>query len=421
MSKVWFRVETAGCCVKCCAGADFGVYITIVSVALDNGVRRNLFTLEAAVSKRRTTLAEVAAAAGVSVATVSKVLNDRVDVSAETRRRVQKYLKDSEYRPAGSGSARPRELGRSVEVVVPELQNPYIIGVLEGIVSSAAAEGFEVVIGRLPSSGSWMVDPQTLLRSEHVGAIFITADASKASLKALDDAGFPVVVVDPLRVDGSRCISIGATNFTGGVTAAEHLLSLGHRRIGHAGGPHSADCSHARLAGLTSALRKAGIELDETLVTHCAFTYDAGRRAAHDLLDRSDRPTAIFAASDEIALGVMEEARRRSIRIPQDLSVVGFDDTFLASRSAPPLTTVAQPLLEMGRVATRSLAQMITNDVVGTRHIELATRLVIRNSTAPPSQSASSSTSHPHSVADAHSVADPPPEGQGLELNMREA
>jgi LacI family transcriptional regulator len=342
-----------------------------------------LFRPEETVSKGRPTLAEIADAAGVSVATVSKVLNDRADVSLETRRRVQKHLRDSYYRPGGWDSVRPRGQGRSIEVVVPELQNPYIIGVLAGVTSSAAAEGFEVVIGRLLSSDASVDNPQALLRSEHAGAIFVTADASSPSLKALDEAGFPVVVVDPLRVNDSKCISIGATNFTGGVTAAEHLLSLGHRRIGHAGGPHSVDCSYARLAGYSSALRKAGIELDESLVTHGAFTYDAGRQAAGDLLDRSDRPTAIFAASDEIALGVMEEARRRAIRIPQDLSVVGFDDTFLASRSAPPLTTVAQPLLEMGRVATRSLAQMITNDVIGTRHIELATRLVVRDSTAP--------------------------------------
>jgi LacI family transcriptional regulator len=351
-------------------------------VTLSRLVRRNLFLSEAIVSKRRTTLAEVADAAGVSVATVSKVLNDRTDVSAETRRRVQKYLRDSEYRPAGSGLARPRELRRSIEVAVPELQNPYVIAILDGITSSAPAAGFEVVLGRLLSSESRVVDPQVMLRSDHVGAILITADASSRSLKALDDAGFPVVVVDPLRLNDSKCSSIGATNFTGGVTAAEHLLSLGHRRIGHAGGPHSVDCSHARLAGYSSALRQAGIELDESLVTHCAFSYDAGRQVASDLLDRSDRPTAIFAASDEIALGVMEEARRRSIRIPEDLSVVGFDDTFVARRSSPPLTTVAQPLLEMGRVATRTLAQMISNDVVGTRHIELATRLVVRDSTA---------------------------------------
>jgi LacI family transcriptional regulator len=342
-----------------------------------------LFLPEAAVSKTRITLAEVAGAAGVSVATVSKVLNDRADVSTETRRRVMKHLKDSDYRPVGSDGARPRERSRSIELVVRKLQTPYIITVLDGITSSAPVEGFEVVIGRTLSPESRQVNAQTLLRSQHAGAIFITADASSVSLKALDDAGFPVVVVDPLRVNDSKCVTIGATNFTGGVTAAEHLLSLGHRRIAHAGGPQSTDCSHARLAGYSSALRKAGIELDESLITHCALSYGAGRQVARDLLDRSDRPTAIFAASDEIALGVMEEARRRSIRIPDDLSIVGFDDTFLASRSTPPLTTVAQPLLEMGRVATRSLAQMINNDVVSTRHIELATRLVVRDSTAP--------------------------------------
>jgi LacI family transcriptional regulator len=347
--------------------------------------RRKVFRGEVAVSKGRTTLAEIAGAAGVSVATVSKVLNDRADVAAETRRRVQKHLRDSDYRPTGVDSVRPPNHSRSIEVVVPELQNPYIIGVLAGITTSAAAEGFEVVIGRQLSPDHSVLNPRALLSSEHAGAIFITADAASASLKVLDDAGFPVVVVDPLRVNDSKCISIGATNFTGGVTAAEYLLSLGHRHIGHAGGPHSVDCSHARLAGYSSALRKAGIKLDESLVTHGAFTYDAGRQVAPDLLDRFDRPTAIFAASDEIALGIMEEARRRSLRIPQDLSVVGFDDTFLASRSVPPLTTVAQPLLEMGRVATRSLAQMITNDVVSTRYIELATRLVVRDSTAPVS------------------------------------
>jgi LacI family transcriptional regulator len=333
------------------------------------------------VPKHRTTLAEIAGAAGVSVATVSKVLNDRADVSLETRRRVQRYLRDAEYRPARSDSAPRREPGRSIEVVVPELQSPYIMAVLEGVTSSAAAEGFEVVIGPIPSSS--MLNPRNLLQSDHVGAIFVTADTSSSAIKALDEGGFPVVVIDPLRVADTKCISIGATNFTGGITAAEHLLSLGHRRIAHAGGPHSVDCSHARLAGYSSALRQAGIELDESLITQSVFSYDAGRQAARDLLDRSDRPTAIFAASDEIALGIMEEARRHSIRIPQDLSVVGFNDTFLASRSVPPLTTVAQPLLEMGRVATRSLAQMITNDVVSTRHIELATRLVVRDSTAP--------------------------------------
>jgi LacI family transcriptional regulator len=138
------------------------------------------------------------------------------------------------------------------------------------------------------------------------------------------------------------------------------------------------------LAGYLSALRRGGAAIDESLITQSSFSYEGGREVASALLGRADRPTAIFAAADEIALGVLEEARRLTIRIPEELSVVGFDDSFLASRSAPPLTTVAQPLVEMGQLAARSLSQMITDEVVGTRYIELATRLVVRNSTGPP-------------------------------------
>ncbi|GAA3613830.1 LacI family DNA-binding transcriptional regulator [Microlunatus ginsengisoli] len=334
----------------------------------------------------RTTLAEVAAASGVSIATVSKVLNDHTDVAETTRRRVQQALHDADYRAPRRSSRRPERVASTeptIEVAFPEWQNAYEVAVLDGLTSAAEAEGYEVVIGPRVRGEQIDFDPQALRRSGRAGAIFVTVDASRDPIKALSDTGFPVVVVDPVRVGRTQCVSIGATNFTGGVTAVEHLLSLGHRRIAHAAGPVSVECSHARLAGYHSALRQAAIEVDDTLVTHSLFTYDGGRAVAARLLDRPDPPTAVFAACDEIALGIVEEARRRSIRVPEDLSVIGFDDSFLASRSAPPLTTVAQPLLEMGRLAVRSLTQLIAGDVVATRHLELATHLVVRDSTAP--------------------------------------
>jgi len=257
------------------------------------------------------------------------------------------------------------------------------MAVLDGITSSAQTEGFEIVISQgLGGDPATRVDPSALLASDRAGAIFLTMDASGPEFQKLGDAGFPVVVVDPLHFEATTCITIGATNFTGAVAATEHLLSLGHRRIGHAGGLDSIECSRARLAGYASALRRADIQLEESLVSHVPFDYEAGMKAGRALLDCADPPTAIFAASDEIALGVMEEARRRGIRVPQDLSIVGFDDTFLATRATPPLTTVAQPLVEMGQLAVRSLAQVIASDRVGTSHIELATRLVVRGSTA---------------------------------------
>lgn len=335
--------------------------------------------------KSRTTLAEIASAAGVSVATVSKVLNDHDDVSEPTRRRVRQLLQESDYQPPRRAARRAvASTDRLIEISFPEWQNAYETAVLDGLAAAAEAEGYEIVIGPRAHDNRVDIDPEQLRRSGRVGAIFVTVDATHPPIRALTDAGFPVVVVDPVRVGATRCVSIGATNFTGGVTATEHLLELGHRRIAHAGGPPSVECSQARVAGYHSALRQAGIALDDTLVTHSLFTYDGGRGAAAQLLDRPDRPTAIFAACDEIALGILEEARRRAIRVPEDLSVIGFDNAFLASRSAPPLTTVAQPLVEMGQLAVRSLLQLVQGQVVGTRHLELATQLVVRDSTAAP-------------------------------------
>ncbi len=338
--------------------------------------------------RNRTTLAEVAAAAGVSVATVSKVLNDHADVAEATRRRIQQALHESGYQPTRR-SARPAVLPteRLIEVCFPEWQNAYETAVLDGLAGAAEAEGYEIVIGPRARDNRVHLDPEALRRSGRLGVICVTVDATDPPLRALSEAGFPVVVIDPVRVGSAPCVTIGATNFTGGVAATEHLLALGHRRIAHAGGPSAVECSQAREAGYHSALRQAGVPLDDTLVTHSLFTYDAGRTVAARLLDRDDRPTAIVASCDEIALALLEEARRRGLRVPEDLSVIGFDDSFLASRSAPPLTTVAQPLVEMGRLAVRSLLQLVAEDVVGTRHLELATRLVVRDSTAAPRSS----------------------------------
>ncbi len=330
---------------------------------------------------RRTTLGQIAEATGVSIATVSKVLNNREDVSAETRRRVEKHLRAAAYRRVGASSTRQHRPSRQIEVVLHGPQRAYGMTVLDGILTSAQVEDFEVVISRGLAEPA-RIDAAALLASERSGAIFLTMDASGPEFQRLGEEGFPVVVVDPLHVVGTKCITIGATNFTGAVSATEHLLSLGHRRIGHAGGPASVECSQARLAGYASALRRADIPLEESLVTHVPFDYETGMEAGRFLLDRPDPPTAVFGASDEIALGVMEEARRRGLRVPQDLSVVGFDDTFLATRSTPQLTTVAQPLVEMGQLAVRSLAQVISSDRVGTSHIELATRLVVRGTTS---------------------------------------
>ena len=178
--------------------------------------------------------------------------------------------------------------------------------------------------------------------------------------------------------------SVGATNWAGGIAATEHLIGAGHRRIGAITGPQSYICSRARADGYRSALEQAGLPIDPALLRHGDFQHEGGFRRGGELLDLADPATAIFAGSDQQALGVYEAARQRGLRVPQDLSVVGFDDLPAARWVSPPLTTVRQPLADMGRVAAEMLGDLITGTPLRSQRVELSTELVIRDSTAGP-------------------------------------
>ncbi len=178
--------------------------------------------------------------------------------------------------------------------------------------------------------------------------------------------------------------SVGATNWAGGIAATEHLLGAGHRRIGAITGPQGYICSRARADGYRSALEQAGLPIDPALLRHGDFQHEGGFRRGGELLDLADPPTAIFAGSDQQALGVYEAARQRGLRVPQDLSVVGFDDLPAARWVSPPLTTVRQPLADMGRVAAEMLGDLIAGTPLRSQRVELSTELVIRDSTAGP-------------------------------------
>ena len=194
----------------------------------------------------------------------------------------------------------------------------------------------------------------------------------------------PAVVIDPAGGATVEVPTVGATNWSGGRHATEHLILLGHRRIGLIAGPRELLCSRARLDGYRAGLEAAGVAVDDELIAQGAFNHESGYAAGGRLLDLSDRPTAVFASSDEMALGVYEAARRRGLRVPDDLSVVGFDDLPAARWSSPPLTTVRQPLVEMGALAARTVLRLARGEPITTPSVELATELVVRDSTAPP-------------------------------------
>jgi len=212
--------------------------------------------------------------------------------------------------------------------------------------------------------------------------ILVTSELTMPQLRQVRDEGIPLVVVDPVNLPEPDLPSVGATNWAGGLAATEHLMSLGHRRIGSITGPAEYLCSRARVDGYRSALERRGARFEKTLVRHGDFQHEGGFLRGGDLLDLAEPPTAIFAGSDQQALGVYEAARQRGLRIPQDLSVVGFDDLPAARWVSPPLTTVRQPLADMGRVAAEMLGNLIDGVPLRSRRVELATELIVRESTA---------------------------------------
>lgn len=331
--------------------------------------------------RKKPSLAEVARIAGVSISTVSKVANGGVDVSDATRERVERILAERGYVATRKrrGSLIP------VELITRDMYNPLTLDVLRGIIDAAASTGLDISVSRYPDNAPdhrWIDEIHAAGRRGVIALTSILDDDERARFRS---HGLEVVAIDPLNRPDESTTSVGATNWAGGLQATEHLSGLGHTKIAMLTGFPEAMASRARVSGFRAAMGTAGIELDESMVLDGDFTYDSGLELGTELLRRSDRPTAVFAASDLPALGVIEAARRLGLRVPEDLSVVGFDDLIMAQVSAPPLTTVRQPLDQMGAVAVQMIAALIADGPPDhALHTELATRLVVRGSTAPP-------------------------------------
>jgi LacI family transcriptional regulator len=332
------------------------------------------------VDGRRVTIAEIAAEAGVSVPTVSRVLNGRTDVAAGTRERVENLLSAHGYVRRAS---RQRPGGAAlIDLVFNDIDSPWAVELLRGVEESTHAAGVGMVVSavhkRPASTRQWL---QNLRARTSDGVIFVLAGPGPASTE-LQRLGVPVVIVDPAGNASADTPTIGATNYAGGRNATEHLIKLGHRRIGLIAGPRDLLCSRARLDGYRAALDEAGI--GDELIVQGDFTHKSGFAGLGRLLDEPGRPTAVFAASDTMALGAYEAARQRGLRIPDDLSIVGFDDLPESRWASPPLTTVRQPLVEMGALAARTLLRLARGESIDVPRVELVTELVVRDSTAPP-------------------------------------
>lgn len=330
---------------------------------------------------RKVTIAAIAREAGVSVPTVSRVINGRSDVAPDTRQRVEELLSRHDYRRRSSRAPVQASL---IDLVFNDLDSPWAVEIIRGVEEVAHSSGIGTVVSaihrRSTSARQWM---QNLRARASDGVILVLSDLAPPLHAELRRLNVPVVVVDPAGVPSLDVPTVGAANWTGGLRATEYLISLGHRRIGFIAGPQRVLCSRARLDGHRAALEAAGIPILEELMREGDFYHESGFQGGASLLGLDNPPTAIFASSDQMALGVYEAVRRRGLRVPDDVSVVGFDDLPEVRWSSPPLTTVRQPLAEMGLLAARTILRLAQGEKIESPRLELATELVIRDSTAP--------------------------------------
>ncbi|MEZ3159016.1 LacI family DNA-binding transcriptional regulator [Microbacterium sp. BWT-B31] len=327
----------------------------------------------------RITLAAIAEEAGVSLATMSKVLNGRTDVSPSTRARLEEHLNRHGY--TRRKTSQPHEF---VELVFHELEPSWSMEVIEGVEEVAHGAGLSVVL--TVSGDRHSPDPHWIdgvLRRRPAGVVLVFSEISAPQREKLHSRGVPFVIVDPAGDPSPDVPSVGSANWSGGLMATRHLIELGHRRIAAITGPEDMMCSLARIDGYRSAMNAAGLSIDPRWIRFGDFHPGGGERHARELLAADDPPTAIFAGSDLQAMGAISAATDAGLRVPDDLSVVGYDDIALARWMSPQLTTVHQPLRRMGEEATRLVLRLSEGASVETLRMDLATHLVVRGSTAP--------------------------------------
>jgi LacI family transcriptional regulator len=332
-----------------------------------------------------TTIKDVARLADVSTATVSHVINDTRYVSDELRARVLAAMETLDYRPNVLAQGLRGGETHTIGLVVPDNANPFFAEVSRAVEDVGFARGYSVILcntgDNLERERAYI---DVLVAKQVDGIIFIAAGDHHEHLDELTRRNVPLVLADR-DVDQTDADVVLVNNERGGYEATKHLLDLGHRRIGCIAGPSEATPSADRVEGYVRALREADVPVEDSAIETGDFRYQGGEAAAERLLGGSERPTAIFACNDLMAIGALRAIRGAGLSVPDDISVVGYDDIPLASAMSPALTTVAQPVDQLGALSTELLLSRIEDGSVGTaQRITLETALVVRGSSGPP-------------------------------------
>jgi LacI family repressor for deo operon, udp, cdd, tsx, nupC, and nupG len=327
---------------------------------------------------------EVAKRAGVSTATVSRVLSQPDMVAPDTRRLVMAAVKQLGYTPNSAAKNLRTLRTRKLLVTVPDISNPFFSLILQGIEDAALREGYAVLVGDTQHDAAREERYALMLRRKEAdGLIFLGHRIPKQAAELVHSMppGHAPVVNGCEFTPGQGIPSVHIDNATAAMDAMDHLYRLGHRRIGIVTGPLVSPLSRDRLRGAKARAIKARAEKD-LIVANGDFSIESGAVAAVRLLGSKDKPTAIFCFNDEMAIGVLQTTRRLKLRCPDDVSVVGFDDIRYAQHLDPPLTTIAQPMRQIGEGTVRLLLEILHGDTVPAS-VTLPHTLVVRASTAP--------------------------------------
>lgn len=323
----------------------------------------------------------VAALAGVSIATVSRALQHPDKVREETRKRVFEAVEKVNFVPNANARNFRQQSNRTVILLVRDIGNPFYLEIYKGVEETASEAGYKVLMGDARDDEARVANYIDLVRQKHADGLILMTGSFPAELAERPDL-LPPIVIASETFPGLDLPTAKVDNVAASTEAVRYLIEAGHREIVHIAGPRPESLAEERLSGYRQALTDAGIADDENRIVCGDYSIEAGREAVRHLLAQKTKFTAIFAASDQMAIGAISELKQNGLSVPADISVVGFDDIIFANAFDPPLTTVRQPRREMGRRAMELMIRRLDgnkfNDVV-----QLETELVIRGSVEP--------------------------------------
>ena len=331
----------------------------------------------------RTKIKDIARVAGVSTATVSRALSDSSLVTEATRDKVREAARKLNYRL--NVRARNLRIQKSMAVllVVRNMSNPFYLDIFKGVEAIARAAGYVVLMGNTEDDADREIEYFDMLRDGHADGMILMTGNLPEDHQVLDPtAGLVPIVVALEAVDHSGLAHVQIDNHAASKTAVEHLLSLGHTRIGHIAGPVPEVLGQLRLDGFRDAMNTAGHSVPDAFEAVGDYSIQSGRRCCREIFQSSEKPTALFVANDEMAFGAIGELRDMGLRVPEDVSVIGFDDLFVSDSFSPPLTTIRQPSVDIGQKSMMVLLDILGSRVRSPEISQMPTELVVRGSTA---------------------------------------